>query len=352
MAARVPMTAVQLETYFNAYDLVTSKPHAEWSLNKAVEFLCEQRADIHIELLGCSECKSVGQPCVEDVTCGYRVCKTCILDSLRNFAADEGVGARLRHMKCPMCGAMLEYEQIASVIGETEIDALENKRIEMMATPAGPPLYPCAICMEEKKVEDVRVLSCKHIICDSCLKRYLHEMIRSRRVNEKDLSCPACGTEIKADIINNVVPSDDWDMLTKYRLKNLEAQAVSGKERMVTCPVCDILWAVDSAAPNFRCEKCRVTYCVRCSRPHGVRVSCAAYAAKVDQQGSDLKKLMLANREKGQQFQMCPKCGTYIEKITGCNHITCRSPMCDGSTEFCFVCGKEYINKKKQCSCP
>jgi hypothetical protein len=39
-------------------------------------------------------------------------------------------------------------------------------------------------------------------------------------------------------------------------------------------------------------------------------------------------------------YKRCNKCGMMIEKNGGCNHIVC---LC--KNEFCFGCGKEWINK-------
>lgn len=40
----------------------------------------------------------------------------------------------------------------------------------------------------------------------------------------------------------------------------------------------------------------------------------------------------------------CPKCGTVIEKIDGCQFISCMSSECQGRTYLCWDCGKQ-LNK-------
>jgi len=37
------------------------------------------------------------------------------------------------------------------------------------------------------------------------------------------------------------------------------------------------------------------------------------------------------------KLQRCSKCERWVEKNTGCNHMTC---IC--SHEFCYVCGADY----------
>ena len=48
-----------------------------------------------------------------------------------------------------------------------------------------------------------------------------------------------------------------------------------------------------------------------------------------------------------EKCKKCPKCAVWIMKNAGCNHITCRC-----GAEFCYTCGKVYVNKKRLCQCP
>ena len=45
---------------------------------------------------------------------------------------------------------------------------------------------------------------------------------------------------------------------------------------------------------------------------------------------------------KGSKFKQCPKCQFWVEKNTGCNHMTCMCGM-----QFCYQCGGNY----PKCEC-
>jgi len=45
---------------------------------------------------------------------------------------------------------------------------------------------------------------------------------------------------------------------------------------------------------------------------------------------------------KGKKFKQCPKCKYWVERATGCDHITCRCRY-----EFCYKCGGKY----RECEC-
>ncbi|GKT27456.1 hypothetical protein ADUPG1_013845, partial [Aduncisulcus paluster] len=67
------------------------------------------------------------------------------------------------------------------------------------------------------------------------------------------------------------------------------------------------------------CVSCSHTFCCACGKNHSPDLGC-------DDLGST--KFIQAN------FKLCKHCGVYVEKISGCNRISCR---CGWS--FCFVCG-------------
>lgn len=38
------------------------------------------------------------------------------------------------------------------------------------------------------------------------------------------------------------------------------------------------------------------------------------------------------------EYQVCPQCEAHIEKISGCNHMTCS----ECKTQFCYLCGSKW----------
>ncbi|XP_020881851.1 uncharacterized protein LOC9313588 [Arabidopsis lyrata subsp. lyrata] len=45
-------------------------------------------------------------------------------------------------------------------------------------------------------------------------------------------------------------------------------------------------------------------------------------------------------------LKKCRVCTTWVERVYGCNHMTCRYKY-----EFCYTCGAEWINKEQTCKC-
>ena len=72
------------------------------------------------------------------------------------------------------------------------------------------------------------------------------------------------------------------------------------------------------------CKNCGCKVCRKCNRKHHGYTSCKNH---------EWRMTLLALRKLG--MTMCPTCNTYVERIDGCDHMTC---ICGNS--FCYKCGK------------
>ena len=70
------------------------------------------------------------------------------------------------------------------------------------------------------------------------------------------------------------------------------------------------------------CNECSKEYCGKCLL--------AVHVGDCDQQ--EVKFF-----EENLHYRQCKKCKTIVEKIQGCNHITCRCKY-----QFCYVCGAKW----------
>lgn len=101
--------------------------------------------------------------------------------------------------------------------------------------------------------------------------------------------------------------------------------------RYITCIKCNASQIITHVNNNnnklYECANCRFNMC-----GHG----CGMYYHGNTNCGEDVKdatetiiKLFINSQ--------CPKCKQYLEKITGCNHMSCRC-----GTHYCNKCGNEY----------
>ncbi|XP_066268228.1 E3 ubiquitin-protein ligase RNF217-like [Branchiostoma lanceolatum] len=82
------------------------------------------------------------------------------------------------------------------------------------------------------------------------------------------------------------------------------------------------------------CSECNMVWCFPCHAPWHEGVNCRLY-----QKGDKLLKVWAKEECQGQvNAQRCPKCKIYIQRTSGCDHMTCT--RC--KTEFCYRCGDRF----------
>lgn len=101
------------------------------------------------------------------------------------------------------------------------------------------------------------------------------------------------------------------------------------KYRHISCMKCNISNIINYDNNNklYTCRRCSFNMC-----GHG----CGMYFHGITNCGENVKD---ATETVIQMFvnSQCPKCKQYLEKIDGCNHMTC---IC--GTQYCNKCGNEY----------
>ena len=70
-----------------------------------------------------------------------------------------------------------------------------------------------------------------------------------------------------------------------------------------------------------------------CKKGYHPLLTCEEYAELV----GDLEVEELMNSRK---WKRCPYCSSIVEKMDGCNHMECYSVICQGTGNFCYLCGK------------
>lgn len=191
--------------------------------------------------------------------------------------------------------------------------------------------FDCGICLETCAIDEVCVAQgCRHMVCRSCMRGHIISSLEDKKY---PIVCAICATD-RGNHDPSVVSQLDVELagLTPQQFSVWEDLQMAEVSVEMKCNKCKKTMHVDREdyvnLTIITCpiRKCRYTWCKRCLRKvvAGVDHACGR---------EELEKLMAS---KGYQF--CPGCQTPCEKISGCNHITCKVPGCH--TEFCYACGK------------
>ncbi|KAM3257711.1 hypothetical protein ACQJBY_049808 [Aegilops geniculata] len=209
--------------------------------------------------------------------------------------------------------------------------------------------FYCTICMETLPgVERFPVAGCAHAFCAGCVRQYI-----AARVEENLLSmgCPDPGC--KGGVLH---PEECRDIVPPQLFQRWGAALceVALGDLKFYCPFkdCSALLIDDDPRPgdggaaaltNVECPHCNRMFCAQCKVPWHEGVDCAEFQRLgKDERGRE--DLLLRKVAQKRKWQRCPRCKMYVERVAGCEHMSCR---CGHS--FCYLCGGSMMSGGHHC---
>ncbi|XP_064637638.1 E3 ubiquitin-protein ligase RNF14-like isoform X2 [Lineus longissimus] len=217
-------------------------------------------------------------------------------------------------------------------------------------------LFTCNVCFLEKLGElCIKFHECEHVFCKECMSGYFEVQINEGSV--KALTCPfdKCDTQALPSQVKLLVKPE---IFAKYDRLLLQS-SLDTMADIIYCPrvVCQCPVMQDAEEYMGQCPACNFVFCTLCKMAyHGVS------PCRVN--SGDLYKLREAYLEAGttekkflekrygmraikqameetyskewldEYSKKCPNCSTHIQKIDGCNKMTCIKCR----TYFCWLC--------------
>ncbi|KAL7796496.1 hypothetical protein V8C37DRAFT_371908 [Trichoderma ceciliae] len=210
--------------------------------------------------------------------------------------------------------------------------AIMEGREQVTEPPTGPPgsdgaAQECSVCWTE--AETPIKTSCGHIYCLECFES-------SCTVGDwaaTDLAILCHGSQGNC---RGVIGLEDLqEHLSSAALEDVLEQSFSSyikrnpqQFRYCPTPDCGYIYRVTSGSRTQICSNCLRPTCSACHEPH-INMSCAEYR---DIKSGGYEALLKLKKELG--IKDCPTCKTPLEKISGCNHMTCT--VC--RAHICWVC--------------
>jgi hypothetical protein len=192
----------------------------------------------------------------------------------------------------------------------------------------------CSVCWTEAE-EPIRT-SCDHIYCAGCFA----DMCQAKASDSTDFRILCVGDQARCQKVlalpelQELLPSAGFEDLLEASFATYIRQHPA-EFRYCSTPDCGQIYRATDNTNNglvsstiFTCTKCLIPTCTACHSPHP-GMTCAEHKDLASGGHEALEKI---KKELG--IKDCPKCKTAIEKIEGCNHMTCRG--C--GTHICWVC--------------
>ncbi|CAG9948896.1 unnamed protein product [Clonostachys rosea f. rosea IK726] len=193
----------------------------------------------------------------------------------------------------------------------------------------------CSACWTEAECP-VRT-QCGHVYCSGCFEA----LCSSKSATDSDMLIRCVGDE---DTCRRVLPLGELrEHLSSTTLEDILGAAFSSyiaknaaEFRYCPTPDCGMVYRVAKEGvkvpPAHTCGKCLISLCTSCHVSHENQ-SCAEHKSQIPDPRVELLKKNLGIKD-------CPKCKTSMEKIDGCDHMTCQG--C--GAHICWKCLESFTS--------
>ncbi|XP_077361887.1 E3 ubiquitin-protein ligase RNF14 [Festucalex cinctus] len=216
--------------------------------------------------------------------------------------------------------------------------------------------FRCAICWTEKRgAACLRFHQCQHVYCNSCMAQYFQVQIRDGNVRGLRCPQPRCSSVATPAQVKQLVDEDAFARYDRLLLQSsLDLMA-----DVAYCPrhACGAAVLAEPDSTMAICSVCQYAFCTLCKMGyHGLShckipaeelrslrdeyLSATAEGKKFLEQRFGKRVIQKAVEESfsrdwlNDNAKCCPYCGTNIQKVDGCNKMTCTS--CHHY--FCWLC--------------
>ena len=191
----------------------------------------------------------------------------------------------------------------------------------------GDSITECQICFSTLNNQSVAFcMDCHYEVCFDCLSSHIEYQVKEGVV---EITCPGDESCIKS-FSDQFIAAFSSEHINSLLIKNkVEAEQ---NPNVKTCPGCHKIERKDENVKNnnkknlarINCS-CGTEWCFDCYSPWHSGLSCAKYQRDVVQHGDKALRYWAKSKKKGNcnNAKRCPKCHFYIERISGCNHMTC-----------------------------
>lgn len=196
----------------------------------------------------------------------------------------------------------------------------------------------CAICTEIIPEEDYLPLEkCGCMFHRECVFAYLQTAITQQK---HPITCPQarCRAEIMPIDLKERLPQSLYQQFEKYQFDKFVQRNVREYQRCPT-PECPFVFAWTKENPRFKCPMCKKVWCLLCKNEYHEGISCKEYEQLIDRKQLDEQ---FDRKVTVEGYQQCPVCHAWIEKVDGCNSVTC---VC--GENLCYGCGC----REEECQC-
>ena len=227
------------------------------------------------------------------------------------------------------------------LLNQKKIDLLKsvNRKSKIEEKPK---METCIFCIEEFNINEIvnPKLECNKHIHGKCFATYIEEELNNNRF---PIKCPICQKEDRHEInykilLDCLLLNDKDNLSKKLEAVSLNYLAVTNPESVTFCPTpgCNYIVYYDRNEYHLNCPLCMKSYCLKCKTEWHKDLTCEEYQYQIRKKDEEvINDQKFGDYLRGNNCKQCPRCKRWVEKIDGCDHITCPC-----GTHFCYNCGE------------
>lgn len=201
----------------------------------------------------------------------------------------------------------------------------------------------CKICCEEFDSWYLlhELSTCKHVYCIECLRDYYTQRIKDGNVLSVPCPDPSCKTDVTPNDVKDVLDQAMWEKYDNFVL----IATLKQDPNICWCPspgCTNAIFREPTDDTKIVCDACRYQFCSMCKEQWHDGMSCEDFAQIKDKIEKSVARQASSfstwTSKHNKQVKPCPGCKAFIEKVEGCNHMTCVSCK----FQFCWMCLSEY----------
>ncbi|KAI3856527.1 hypothetical protein MKX03_028369 [Papaver bracteatum] len=180
----------------------------------------------------------------------------------------------------------------------------------------------CEICMEAKAKSETRntTSKCSHSYCSECITKHIQAKIQE---NISMITCPEtnCKETLEPYSCRDIISGQ---VLDRWENALCESSVLSLQKFYCPFKDCSGMLVNDDDGVIVRsseCPYCNRLFCAQCKVPWHSELTCDDFQQMKRGEKDDM---LLINLAKDREWMRCPSCRFYVERTTGCPHITCR----------------------------
>ncbi|KAI9668490.1 MAG: hypothetical protein M1829_005368 [Trizodia sp. TS-e1964] len=215
-------------------------------------------------------------------------------------------------------GSEKEYESALRVLKRRELKVFTETTIGK---------EDCTVCWTLP--ENPLLTRCNHVYCSECFENLC--AAAGSQDQDASISCKgnmdSCKVIFDLEELQESLPSKAFEEILEASFTS-HIKHCPTKFRFCPKPDCSMIYRVTSKMDFHTCANCLTVICTSCHNPHDGK-TCAEFK---DEASGGYALFEKAKKELG--IKDCPRCKTSMEKIDGCNHMTCRGCQ----AHLCWVC--------------